>query len=122
MRIGMKSITAICAAVAIAFSSIAVAQEDAQKTLFTNVNVFDGFGPELQMGMNVLVEGNHISQVSAEPISVDGAIVIDGNGRTMTPGFIDMHQHVMLNPPEGTARPTRPAGTTQLVAPSRSII
>jgi imidazolonepropionase-like amidohydrolase len=36
-------------------------------------------------------------------ISVDGAIVIDGNGRTMTPGFIDMHQHVMLNPPEGTA-------------------
>jgi imidazolonepropionase-like amidohydrolase len=80
-----------------------VAQEDAQKTLFMNVNVFDGFGPELQMGMNVLVEGNHISQVSAEPISVDGAIVIDGNGRTMTPGFIDMHQHVMLNPPEGTA-------------------
>ena len=28
---------------------------------------------------------------------------IDGSGKVMTPGLIDMHQHVMLNPPEGTA-------------------
>ena len=101
----LKKIVSLALAVAVlSLPFVATAQDDAPKqTLFTNVNVFDGFGPELQMGMNVLVVGNAITQVSAEPISAPGATVIDGAGRTMTPGFIDMHQHVMLNPPEGTA-------------------
>ena len=87
----------------VAFSSLVLAQDDAPKrTLFTNVNVFDGFAPELAMGMNVLVEGNHIVQVSAEPISAAGATVIDGAGRTMTPGLIDMHTHVTFETPAGT--------------------
>jgi len=80
----------------------AVPVTDEPKTLFTDVNVFDGFASELAIGMNVLVEGNHIVQVSAEPISVDGATVIDGNGRTMTPGLIDMHTHVTFETPQGT--------------------
>jgi len=70
--------------------------------LFTNVNIFDGFSPELQKGMDVLVEANYIKEVGTD-IEAPGAIVVDGEGRTMTPGLIDMHQHVMLNPPEGTA-------------------
>ena len=70
--------------------------------LFTNVNVFDGFSPELIEGANVLVEGNVITKVSTDPIKVEGAFEVDGTGKTMTPGFIDMHQHVMLNMPEGT--------------------
>ena len=85
-------------------ASVAVAMPDTgePKTLFTNVNVFDGFASELAMGMNVLVEGNHIVQVSAEAISADGATVIDGDGRTMTPGLIDMHTHVTFETPAGT--------------------
>jgi len=71
--------------------------------LFTNVDVFDGFGPELIEDVNVLVEGNVITQVSTDPIEMEGAFVVDGTGKTMTPGLIDMHQHVMLNAPEGTA-------------------
>jgi hypothetical protein len=52
-------ITTLLAAIALAFSSLALAQDDAPKqTLFTNVNVFDGHAEELAMGMNVLVEGN----------------------------------------------------------------
>jgi imidazolonepropionase-like amidohydrolase len=94
----------LCTIVLTMCSLSVTAQEEAPKqTLFTNVNVFDGFSAELQMGMSVLVEDNYIKQVSAESISVAGATVINGNGRTMTPGLIDMHQHVMLNPPEGTA-------------------
>jgi len=72
------------------------------RILFTNVNVFDGFDDSLQEGMSVLVEGNFIKDVGRS-IVAPGAIVVDGEGRTMTPGLIDMHQHVMLNPPEGTA-------------------
>jgi len=76
---------------------------DAPQILITNVDVFDGFADKLQKGMNVLVEGNVIKQVSSSAISAPGATVINGSGKTMTPGLIDMHQHVMLNPPEGTA-------------------
>jgi len=83
-------------------AAVVAPENDAPQTLFTNVNVFDGFASELAMGMNVLVEGNHIVRVSAEPISADGATVIDGNGRTMTPGLIDMHTHVTFETPAGT--------------------
>ncbi len=72
------------------------------QVLFTNVNVFDGFSDQLATGMSVLVEGNFIKEVGKD-ISAPGAYLVDGGGRTMTPGLIDMHQHVMLNPPEGTA-------------------
>jgi len=103
MKSVMKLALGMLAALGLCLPLAATAQEAPKQVLFTNVNVFDGFGPELQMGMNVLVEGNYIKEVSAEPIVAPDAIVVDGEGRTMTPGLIDMHQHVMLNPPEGTA-------------------
>jgi len=103
MKSVMKLALGMLAALGLCLPLAATAQEAPKQVLFTNVNVFDGFGPELQMGMNVLVEDNYIKAVSAEPIVAPDAIVVDGEGRTMTPGLIDMHQHVMLNPPEGTA-------------------
>lgn len=77
-------------------------KEAPKQILITNVNIFDGFSPKLIKGQSVLIEGNHIVKVGAG-LKADGAEVIDAKGRTMTPGLIDMHQHVMLNPPEGTA-------------------
>jgi imidazolonepropionase-like amidohydrolase len=65
------------------------------RTLFTNVNVFDGKAEKRIMNANVLVEGNLIKQVSPTPISAKGAKVIDGGGRTLMPGLIDAHWHVM---------------------------
>jgi imidazolonepropionase-like amidohydrolase len=70
--------------------------------LFKNVNVFNGFDDKLDKNMSVLVEANYIKEVGAT-IHAPDAYVVDGEGRTMTPGLIDMHQHIMLNPPEGTA-------------------
>jgi imidazolonepropionase-like amidohydrolase len=65
--------------------------------LFTNVNVWDGTGDKLAKGMNVLVEGNLIKAVSARPIDAGSdAQVIDGGGRTLMPGLIDMHTHLMF--------------------------
>ena len=79
-------------------------EEGPPQTLITNVDIFDGFSDRLQKGMNVLVEGNMIKEVSSGTIEAGpGATTIDGAGKVMTPGLIDMHQHVMLNPPEGTA-------------------
>ena len=69
------------------------------KTLFTNVNVFDGVNEKLINNANVLVEGNLIKQVSTEAIKVEGATVIDGKGRTLMPGLIDAHWHTMMSEP-----------------------
>jgi imidazolonepropionase-like amidohydrolase len=80
----------------------ALAEDPPKLTLITNVNIFDGFNAERIENANVLIEGNVIKAVSTDPIDSDGATVIDGAGRTMTPGLIDMHQHITFNTPEGT--------------------
>ncbi|UCH46563.1 MAG: amidohydrolase family protein [Betaproteobacteria bacterium] len=97
---------ALLVLISFAFASApAIADQHEKKpvqVLFKNVNIFDGFSDKLQMNMSVLVEANYIKEVG-KSIDAPGAFVVDGGGRTMTPGLIDMHQHVMLNPPEGTA-------------------
>lgn len=91
----MKPIAIALAASVVATS--AIAQNDPlPQTLFTNVNVYDGVTPELMMGANVLVEGNLIAEVSADPIEAEGATIIDGGGRTLTPGLMDTHVHMQL--------------------------
>ena len=67
----------------------------ASRVLFSNVNVFDGERESLMKNASVLVEGNLITKVSTEALSADGAVVIDGEGRTLMPGLIDAHWHVM---------------------------
>ena len=66
------------------------------QTLFTNVQIFDGFAEERMAG-NVLVEGNLIKQISADPILAPGATVIDGGGGTLMPGLIEAHAHLSIH-------------------------
>jgi imidazolonepropionase-like amidohydrolase len=75
---------------------VAVDPEVAQ-ILFSNVNVFDGKTDGLARGMNVLVAENRIAQVSTSAISAPDAMRIDGGGRTLMPGLIDGHVHIMIN-------------------------
>lgn len=70
--------------------------EELLRILITNVSVWDGTSETVTAGVDVLVEGNKIKKVSAN-IDAGGATVIDGQGGTVTPGLIDMHQHLMLN-------------------------
>ena len=67
------------------------------KTLITNVNVFDGKSEKLIKQADVLIEGKLIKEISTKPIRIDDATVINGNGRTLMPGMIDGHAHVMIN-------------------------
>ena len=50
--------------------------------------------PELIKNGSVLVEGNLIKTVSADPIDAPDAFKVDGEGRTLMPGLIDMHSHL----------------------------
>ncbi|MCK5710442.1 MAG: amidohydrolase family protein, partial [Deltaproteobacteria bacterium] len=48
--------------------------------------------------MNVLIVDNLIETISNDSIEVDeSATVIEGEGRTLMPGLIDNHVHLMLN-------------------------
>jgi imidazolonepropionase-like amidohydrolase len=67
--------------------------------LFSNVKVFNGVDDKL-IKADVLVENNLIKQVSEEPLAIiasANATIIDGGGRTLMPGLIDGHSHVMIN-------------------------
>ncbi|HEU0052887.1 MAG TPA: amidohydrolase family protein, partial [Longimicrobium sp.] len=68
-------------------------------TLFQNVRIFDGRSAVLSPPSNVLVRGNTIERISTSPISVDrraDTSIIDGGGRTLMPGLIDAHTHLMF--------------------------
>jgi imidazolonepropionase-like amidohydrolase len=67
--------------------------------LFENVRIFDGVSDLLSAPAFVLVEGNVIRSISSAPIPVpagDGVTVVAGGGRTLMPGLIDAHTHVMF--------------------------
>jgi imidazolonepropionase-like amidohydrolase len=82
----------------IALGSVVDASENAKvKVLFTDVNVFDGQSENLTNNANVLVEGNLIKQVSTAEIAAKGAVVINGGGRTLIPGLMDAHTHIVVN-------------------------
>ena len=83
--------------VSLALTQSAAAQDEPARTLFTNIHIFDGVNEQRIENAHVLVEGNLIAEVSTEPIEADGATVIDGGGRTLMPGLIDGHAHVMIN-------------------------
>jgi len=63
--------------------------------LFTNAAVFDGLGPELIRGAQVLVADGLVQEVSAGEIRRPGDCeLIDLEGRTLMPGLIDAHVHI----------------------------
>ena len=70
--------------------------EAPKQVLFKNVNIFDGKDETLKMGHDVLVENNLIKQIGKGLDAGEGATIIDGTGKTLMPGLIDMHTHLML--------------------------
>jgi imidazolonepropionase-like amidohydrolase len=67
--------------------------------LFENVRIFNGSSDRLSPLSHVLVVGNVIQTISIAPVAPPaGTIVqrIDGGGRTLMPGLIDAHVHMMM--------------------------
>lgn len=92
------TITTLAVAAGALCSSYATAEEaKASYTLIKNVNVFDGKSDTLSNGSAVLIENNLIKSVGKGVKAPAGATVIDGKGRTLMPGLIDGHAHVMIN-------------------------
>ncbi len=76
--------------------------------LFTGGQVLDPRNEGPRDGMEVLVEGGTIREVSDRPISSEGAERIDLAGKVLMPGLIDAHVHViaaMANLADNAAQP-----------------
>jgi imidazolonepropionase-like amidohydrolase len=75
-----------------------LAQGSPEKIIFENVAVFNGQSEVLLLNQNVVVNGNKIVSISSEPIgdSVEG-LRIDGSGKTLMPGLIDAHVHMIFS-------------------------
>lgn len=63
--------------------------------LFTGGRLLDPAQSELLDGMEVLVEGSVIKEVSDRPITGTSATRIDLAGKTLMPGLVDAHVHVV---------------------------
>jgi len=88
-------------------------------TVFQNVRIFDGKNGQLSEPSHVLVRGNKIERISSTPIATDrraDTVLIDGGGRTLMPGLIDMHWHMMLVRPTPAAAMVADIGYTNLAA------
>lgn len=70
-------------------------------TVIANGRWFDGTGGPSSVRHLGLRDGR-VAAVSADPLPVDGAEVVDATGQWVTPGFVDIHTHydaeVLLGP------------------------
>ena len=69
--------------------------------LFHGGRVLDPRRDALIDGIEVLVEGDRIKEVADRPISAELATRVDLRGRTLMPGLIDAHVHLLQSPPPG---------------------
>jgi imidazolonepropionase-like amidohydrolase len=68
--------------------------------IFENVRIFNGSFDQLSAPSNVLVVGNVIKTISADPIADPertAVTQIQGEGRTLMPGLIDTHVHIFIS-------------------------
>jgi imidazolonepropionase-like amidohydrolase len=91
-------------ALSLSVSEVALGQQAgtaavAGPVLFRNVRIFDGQSGRVTGPSDVLVRGNRIERIAPSQSPEPGATLIDGNGRTLMPGLIDMHWHTMLASP-----------------------
>ncbi|MES2753265.1 MAG: amidohydrolase family protein [Pseudomonadota bacterium] len=69
-------------------------------TLVTNVTVYDGEGGRIEAGQVLFADGKivGVGQALTPPA---GAVTIDGTGKWVTPGIIDIHSHLGDYPSPG---------------------
>ena len=94
------------------FGVLVVIHADAQ-IVIQNVNLIDGTGSAMVVGANVKIEGDKLVAVTTDRIKPESQDqVIDGTGKFLIPGLMDMHIH--LTGGRGDNAPDEKAGTQAL--------
>ncbi|CAM3806138.1 metal-dependent hydrolase family protein [Sphingobacterium prati] len=78
--------------------SIQTPKAQQKQILLENVKLLDYNSQSLTDLKQVLIEGNTIRSISAKPIITTGAeiVKIDAKGKTLMPGLIDVHVHLVF--------------------------
>lgn len=69
------------------------------RTLYRDAAVADATGPQLRVGVSILVGADRIEwigDVAAEPPIGEDTIVVDASGSTVIAGMVDSHSHLTL--------------------------
>ena len=59
--------------------------------------LIDGQSAEMRRDVNIVVQGNKITAIGENAAIPKDAVVIDLSDKTVLPGFIDVHTHIMLD-------------------------
>jgi imidazolonepropionase-like amidohydrolase len=98
---------------------LAAPRAGATPLCLTNARLLDGTGAAPRTGVSVLVRDGRVQTIgaAAEPPPAD-ATAIDVGGRTLMPGLIDAHAHVLakLPHPDHGAEPVLPGTEAHFVA------
>jgi imidazolonepropionase-like amidohydrolase len=70
-------------------------------TLIRNATILDGEGGRIDNGSVLIADGKVQAVGGADLVAPEGATVIDGQGRYVTPGIIDVHSHLGDYPSPG---------------------
>ena len=93
----MKTTHTLRSIVSAAFFCLA-ASVHAQDLIITNARILDGKGGVIANG-SVVVRDGRITAVAAGTQTVAGVQSIDAGGKTVMPGFVDGHRHVISGSP-----------------------
>jgi imidazolonepropionase-like amidohydrolase len=72
-----------------------------QAVLIRNATVLSAAGPE-QRNASVLLEDGKVTAIGTSLAAPEGALVVDGTGKFVTPGLIDTHSHLGVYAAPGT--------------------
>lgn len=68
-----------------------------ETVLIQGATVFDGVGGEFE-NYDVLMQDGRIAGIGESLEAPEGAVIVDGRGRYVTPGIIDAHSHLGVYP------------------------
>lgn len=64
-----------------------------EPTIITNVTILDGVGGKIESGAVLFVDGK-IEAIGESVEAPDNSVKVDGKGKWLTPGIIDVHSHL----------------------------
>ncbi len=76
-------------------------RKDNPPVLIRNATILTAAGPE-QTGASILIKDGKVVAVGNNLIAPDDAVTVDGTGKYVTPGIIDVHSHIGVYSAPGT--------------------
>src|SRR5690349_4787074 len=86
------------AVIAAAILCITACDVNAQNLTITNARILDGTGRVIDRG-SIVVRDGKIASVTATPTAAGAGRTINAAGKTVMPGFIDAHRHIVTGDP-----------------------